>query len=124
MRYLFLTLLICVLLTSIGCKEKSESTGGRSTLKDGIIGTWEDNSNPIFSSTITILIEDGQLYLENKYNDGSTRRTKLVEKESSLGRRFDPIPSTQLGDHWVIDSNGDLLLRDNNGTASTAQKIQ
>ena len=139
MRYLFLTLLTGILLISTGCKKSGPSgdqsaqksgTAQQSTeksstpQKDGIIGSWEDYSNPVFSSTITILSEDGQLYLESKYGDGSVRRMKLVEKDSPLGRRFDPVPAFQLGDHWVIDSNGDLLIRDNSGTIFTAKKIE
>ena len=132
MRYVMLTTLACILLVSMGCKDKSGSSNASqqngdtltSTPKDGIIGTWEDYSNPILSSTITIYAENGKLYFENKYNDESSRKLEIVEKKSDLGRRFDPVQSFQLGDHWVIDSNGDLLMRDNNGTAYIEKKSE
>ncbi len=136
MRNVLLILITCSLITLSGCKGDSESSGDGSSAssgggravavpQDGAIGTWRDNvSNPLFFSNISIYAEDGQLYLENKFDDGSSRRRQVVEKKSDLGRRFDPVIPTRLGDHWVIDENGDLLLRDQHGTAAKAEKIE
>lgn len=137
MRYKVVTMLLSAGLLMAGCDGEPEQsaqntdTAGQTAAKtlpapeDGVIGVWRDNvSNPIFFSKITIRAEDGQLYLDRQFDDGSTRRRRLVEKESPLGRRFDPVPAVRLEDHWVIDPNGDLLLRDKHGTAATAGKIE
>jgi len=139
-RYVFSTLLTLTLLTAVACSGGPDSSGDQSAQgpdkakqgtakmaaasKDGVIGRWrDDGSNPLSHSTITIYAQGGQLYLENEFDDGSIRKLKLVEKESLLGRRFDPVPAFRLGDHWVVDSNGDLLLRDSQGTATKARPV-
>jgi hypothetical protein len=144
MRFFFFTMTIFVLLFLPGCGGASDtqedqaasSNGGQQVAatkavpkQNGIIGRWLDNvSNPLFSSTLTILVEDGHYYLETKYDDGSSRRTALVEGESDLGRRFDIDPETnafQMKDYWVIDENGDLLLQNelNPGIGPKASRI-
>jgi hypothetical protein len=98
--------------------------------ENGIIGSWLDNvSNPLFGSTLTIFVEDGRYFLETKFDDGSVRKTALVEKESPLGRRFDMDPESnvfQMKDYWVIDKNGDLLLQNelDAGTGLKARRIK
>lgn len=141
MRYVFSTLLTLTLLTAVAYSGGPDSSGDPSAQnsdktkqgggevaaapKDGIIGRWrDDSSNPLFHSTIIIYAQRGQLYLENEFDDGSVRKLELVERESPLGRRFDPIPTSRLGDHWVVDSNGDLLLRDRQGTATKARRVK
>lgn len=138
MRCLLTTLLALSLVTLSGCGDDDAATAsGRSaddaqeakevakSQKDGVIGKWRDNvTNPIFHSAVTILVEDGKIYYLNEYDDGSEKRMQLVETESDLGRRFDPVFETRMGDHWVVDENGDLLMRDKHGTAAVAKKIQ
>lgn len=142
MRDCFYILTFFVLLVLPGCgnssgtqEERAESSGGSAVTdasppKDGVIGRWKDNvSNPLFSSTLTILAENGRYFLETKYDDGSSRRTALVEGESELGRRFNIDPGNnpfQMKDYWVIDKNGDLLLQNelNPGMESKALRIE
>jgi hypothetical protein len=144
MRFFLFTMMLFVLLILHGCggapdnqeDQAAFSNAGHQIAatkavpkQDGIIGRWMDNvSNPLFSSTLTILVEDGHYYLETKYGDGSSRRTALVEGESDLGRRFDIDPETnafQMKDYWVIDENGDLLLQNelNPGVGPKAGRI-
>jgi hypothetical protein len=42
------------------------------------------------------------------------------EKESAMGRRFEEtnMSNSESGDHWLLDPNGDLHLRDNEGSIS------
>jgi hypothetical protein len=136
MRYFFISLTLLVLLVLPGCGGSSDSgedqtaTTAGGAPQDGVIGRWKDNvSNPLFSSTLTILAEDGRYYLETEYDDGSSRRTALVESKSDLGRRFDIDPETnafQMKDYWVIDENGDLLLQNelNPGMGPKARRIE
>ena len=144
MRFCFTTMIIFVLLVLHGCGGASDnqedqaasSNAGQQFAsnvavpeQNGTIGRWLDNvSNPLFSSTLTILVEDGHYYLETKYGDGSSRKTALVEGKSDLGRRFNIDPETnafQMKDYWIIDENGDLLLQNelNPGVGPKAGRI-
>ena len=87
-----------------------------------IIGRWIDES-PYVGSRITILSGDGKLFGEQIFKDGSSFKRELVEKQSPLGRRFDRVDS-RTGDHWVITSNGNLQLRDNDGLIRTAKEVK
>lgn len=137
MRSLLTTWVALSLLILSGCGEEAATSVGQSpddsqegsqvisAPKDGVIGKWRDNvTNPIFHSNVTILAEGGKLYYVNEFDDGSEKRMQLVEKKSELGRRFDPVIPFRLEDHWVIDENGDLLMRDKHGTAAIAEKIE
>jgi hypothetical protein len=145
MRLLMIAFTTLILIASQGCGDSSNPEGGvqatsnaekqsadasAAPQRNGIVGRWlDDVSNPLFASTLTILVEDGRYYLETKYNDGSARKTGLVEKESSKGRRFDIDPKAnpfRMKDYWIIDKNGDLLLENelNPGTGLKAHPVE
>jgi len=48
----------------------------------------------------------------------------LVARKSPLGQRFDKVADSTAGDHWILDSGGNLQLRDNEGLIATAKKIE
>lgn len=88
-----------------------------------IIGRWLDET-PLIGSRVTIFREKGKLFIEQMFKDGSSHKTELVERKSPLGRRFDKVESSSAGDHWVLGSNGDLQVRDNDGLIATHMKIE
>ena len=88
-----------------------------------LIGSWIDEA-PFVGSRIEIFHEDGGLYLEETFGNGSSRRKALLETGSQLGRRFDETERSSSGDHWIIDARGNLQLRDNDGLIRTATPIQ
>ncbi len=89
-----------------------------------IIGNWLDE-RPFVSNRTTIFQRNGKLYMENTFKDGSSGETELVEKKSSLGRRFEKADGSgaDSGDHWILDYDGNLQLRDSMGLISTAKKL-
>ncbi len=87
------------------------------------IGRWLDES-PFTGKRIVIFRDNGKLFMESTYKDGSSGTTEIVESQSSLGRRFNKPGDSTAGDHWILDSNGDLQLRDDEGLISTAKKLQ
>lgn len=87
------------------------------------IGRWLDES-PFSSKRIVIYRENGKLFMELTYKDGSSGTNEIIERESPLGRQFSKPGGSRAGDHWVIDSGGDLQLRDQEGLISTAKKLQ
>ena len=88
-----------------------------------IIGRWLDE-RPFAGNRITIFRKDGKVFVENTYKDGSSGTRELLEKKSPLGRRFDRVGESTAGDHWILNSDGNLQLRDNEGLIATAKKIE
>ena len=62
--------------------------------------------------------------MENIYKDGSSGTKDLVARKSPLGQRFEKVGDSTAGDHWILDSVGNLQLRDNEGWIATAKKIE
>jgi len=87
------------------------------------IGRWLDET-PFIGSRITIFREKGKLFIEQTYKDGSGHKKELVERKSPLGRLFKEGERSRNGDHWILVSNGNLQVRDNNGLIGTAAKIE
>ncbi|MHC5053659.1 MAG: hypothetical protein ACYTKD_02955 [Planctomycetota bacterium] len=88
-----------------------------------IIGRWLDES-PYGGGRISIFRENGQLFMEQKFRDGSTLRNELAEKKTSLGRRFDAAEDASAGDHWLLVADGGLQIRDNDGLIATARRMR
>lgn len=84
-----------------------------------LIGSWAVNYLST-QWTETIYKKDGKIWVDNSI----TGVEELVERPSSMGRRFDFKGSNASGDYYVIDSFGDLQLRDNYGLITTAKKIK
>lgn len=87
------------------------------------IGHWLDES-PFVGSRITIFREKGKLFIEQTYKDGSGHKKEIVERKSPLGRRFNEVERSRNGDHWILVSDGNLQVRDNDGLIGTAAKIE
>lgn len=87
-----------------------------------IIGRWLDES-PFVGSRITIFRDEGRFFIEQIFKDGSSLKNEVVERKSSLGRRFDKVDAST-GDHWILDSKGNLQVRDNDGLIATAKKLE
>lgn len=89
---------------------------------DSLIGRWRDDS-PFAGSTITITRSNGQFSMRQEFQDGSTRTIELAERRSDSDQRFDPVTDTPSGDHYMIDSRGNLEIRDEDGLIATARKV-
>lgn len=83
-----------------------------------IIGRW---LYQMLDARITIFSEEGKLFMEWKFNDGSSSKSDLVEKQSHMGRRFNWV-DTNLGEYCVVSADGNLKLYDNEGFIGTARK--
>ena len=88
-----------------------------------VIGRWLDDT-PLIGNRTTIFREKGKLFMEHLFKDGSNHKTELIERKSPLGRRFDKVKSSRAADHWVLDSNGNLQVRDNDGLIATLMRIE
>ncbi len=91
-------------------------------LSGEVIGNWLDDSLYV-GGRVTIFRENGKLFLERKYKDGSSETKELVEKPSSRGRTFQKKEGSRFREFWLIDTQGNLQLWDEEGIITTARKI-
>jgi hypothetical protein len=85
-----------------------------------VIGSWVDHA-PGASSVITIYRQGGELFMDRRFQDGGSVQTKLIEKSSPLGRRFEKADDSESGDYYVLTAAGDLEIRDQTGLFATAK---
>lgn len=86
-----------------------------------IIGRWLDET---LGTQITIYREGGTLYLEQTFRDYGSLNKEVVQTSSPLGQRFVKKEGSSAGDHWIIDGEGNLQVRDDEGLIVTAQRVQ
>jgi len=88
------------------------------------IGRWLDDS-PNAGHRIVIFRDSGKLFMELTGEDGSSGTTEIVESQTSgRGRRFSNLRGSTSGDHWLLESDGHLQIRDNQGLIYTDEKIR
>jgi hypothetical protein len=85
------------------------------------IGRWILADDPVLKgSTVEIYKEGGNFYSYWKYYDGSTSTDKLTRKGKAT---FYKIGSVS-GDHYVINRNSQLEIRDEIGLVTTARPLK
>ena len=87
-----------------------------------VIGSWIDDTM-YFGNRTTIFRQDGKLFMENTYEDGSSGKREIVAKPSTSGKKFEDKEGNRFGEFYLIDSQGNLQLLDQDGLISTAKKI-
>ncbi len=112
-----------VLILGVAVEEEKQLANGLTQDGREIVGSWIDET-PGVAGRITIFREARKLYIETRFKDGSNLKEELIEKKSGERRRFDKLEGSEFGDHWIIDSNGNLQVRDNEGLIRTALKAK
>ena len=110
---------------ALGCGSTSTLSEGKplaEAMDRDEIGRWLDES-PFAGKRIVIYSANGKLFMESTYQDGSVGTEKITESQSPAGRRFDKSRGSSAGDHWLLDSDGKLRLRDDDGLISTSKPI-
>jgi hypothetical protein len=87
-----------------------------------VIGSWLDES-PFVGSRITIFRQNGKVFLENTYGDGSSSKKEGVEKLFGENRAFCRKEGSSVNEYYLIDNQGNLQLWDEEGLIWTAKKI-
>lgn len=85
-----------------------------------MIGRWLDEAYK-GGMVISIYREGGKLYIQS--GNSKELRDEAVEMPSSLERRFQEKAGSVLGDHFIIDANGNLQLPDRQGFVRLAKRI-
>ena len=90
-----------------------------------LIGSWLDES-AFLGSRITIYQEAGRVYVNNRYKDGSGRSEEVTASDSPRGRQFQTQKQRTgtSGERYVLLTDGNLELRDNDGPVFTAKRLK
>ena len=86
------------------------------------IGEWFWEWPAGLSHRITIYRRERSLYMETLFLDGGGSNVPLKEKFSFRGRRFEEY-NPSWGEYYLLDSNGDLHIGDEDGLFDTLQRI-
>lgn len=87
-----------------------------------VIGSWLDE-RPFVGNRITIFRQNGKIFMENTYKDGSSGKKEIIGKFSTSGKKFEDKKENGFGEFYLIDNQGNLQLWDQDGIISTAKKI-
>lgn len=87
-----------------------------------VIGSWIDD-RMYLGNRITIFRQDGKLFMENTFTDGSSGKKEIVAKPPTSEKKFEDKEGNSLGEFYLIDSQGNLQFRDQDGLISTAKRI-
>ena len=87
-----------------------------------VIGSWLDET-PYMGRRITIFRQNGKLFMESVWYDGSRGKKEIVEKLSGRKRTFRRKEGSSVGEFYLIDNQGNLQMWDEEGIISTAKKI-
>ena len=85
-----------------------------------IIGIWLDENIP---AKLVLFRKNGKSFIETTYKDGSIGTYEMIEKNTSRGLRFDDKKGSAFGDHYLINKNGELELRDDEGLIYIINKL-
>jgi hypothetical protein len=103
-------------------QEKSLTTRANVRSRE-VIGTWLDE-RPFLGSRITLFRENGVLFMESTYPDGSSGKEEMVEGTLRTRRTFRRTGPSLAGDFYLIDDEGNLQLHDNEGHIATARRLR
>ena len=87
---------------------------------EGLVGVWENNQ-PGFAGTFVLFATESGFGLERIFPDGSVGRKELVERSSSVGRRFED-PENRFGEFYLL-RGGNLELHDTEGIVFRASPV-
>ena len=110
-------LLLIVPLTS--CGSSLRRSGSRK-----ILGNWLDET-PRMEKWVTLFEQDGTVFMERIYKDGSRipgGKKEMIETFDLRGRKFHRKEGRRFGEYCLIDSQGNLQIWDEEGIISTAKK--
>ena len=88
-----------------------------------IVGVWLDETL-LAGNRVTLYRENGKVFMERAFADGSSSIEEMSETLSSYGRRFDEKGGSSFGEYYLIDSQDNLQSWDREGWISTANAIK
>ena len=86
---------------------------------DQITGSWL--ASGFMGGRVTIYRKNSKVWLYWRYKDGSGKPVEVVRKKTSNGARFDETTDSSHGEYYLINSSGELEVRDTTGVILTAK---
>ncbi len=117
---------VCILIVGLFIALSMLSLTSNAYDPDFFVGAWFDDS-PHGGSAIIIYLEKGKPFMERKYAGKNEKWhiIELIQDGGSIGKatyRYKKDKSGT-GDHYVINKNDFLEIRDNAGLISTARSM-
>lgn len=88
-----------------------------------VVGVWADE-RPYVGATLTLYGENGKLYLDTKYADGSGSIQEMTETKSAAGTKLAERDGNSHGDYVLLDAKGNLQAGDSDGLFLQYKKIK
>jgi|GEM_PF-423269 len=88
-----------------------------------LIGMWIDET-PFVCCGLVLYQENGKIFLETKYPNGSNSEKQKVASQTSEGIRYDDFESNTHGEYIVVDENGVLRYHSSNGIFKTLKPFR
>ena len=109
----------------LGLTQEEEARMIRETTSQSrdIVGVWMDD-RPYVGATLTLYYENGRLYLESRYKDGSGSTDVMTEQLYDFGKRLVEEDGNPHGEYFVLDSKGDLHSGGKGGLFLKYKKLQ
>ncbi len=110
-----------VRILGLSMEDESRLLKAPSDPSRAVIGVWIDE---VFGRKVTVFYKNGKLFMEDAFGDDSKSEKEIIETKSPFGRRFDATKKSKSGDHWVIDVDKNLQLKDDEGLFSTSRMVK
>ena len=82
------------------------------------------DDRPYVGATLTLYYENGRLYLESVYKDGSGSTDEMTEQLYDFEKRLVEEGGNPHGEYFVLDSKGDLHSGGKKGLFLKYKKLQ
>ena len=103
-------------------KDEADAAKASASNEDSsVVGAWMREG--IVSGTVLLLRSNDRYELRWKYKDGSSSRSDVTVKDTPDGKRIDR-ENAQNGEYYLINSQGDMESRDNDGLITVFKKIR
>ncbi len=87
----------------------------QSKISRELIGNWID---ALIGYSTTFFSQDGKVFMETKFRDGSSDVKEMILKTFLEGNRYEEKEKSETGDYYTIDKEGNLLTWDREGFIS------
>ncbi|MEX2410244.1 MAG: DUF2971 domain-containing protein [Candidatus Paceibacterota bacterium] len=98
-------------------KEKDLLENFRNDKRD-IVGRWFDNT-PFASSVRVLFKNEGNIYFETIFADGSSFEEEMIASKTPEGTRYDYVDDGGYGEYFIVNDRSDLLFVSENGVFRT-----
>jgi len=105
----------------LGLTIDQEENISKKITSDNLIGSWVDN-RPYVGSITTLEKSEGIYTMVTLFNDGGSSEYNMVQKQYDQGTGYTNAKTSEFGEYFIINNQGNLDLYDSDGFIVTFQK--